>query len=135
MELGPDTGTQFYQDYAAAGKIFPAYPGRKKHGQAEIWFHHPHFTLPETASYLRDAFVKKYFTHGPSVLSMAMTALKGYLRVKAEIAEREKSGLTWDAKTLQYVSGENSAPDAFMQLRLDSMKRNALRFRPRSAAL
>jgi hypothetical protein len=61
---------------------------------------------------------------------MAMTAVKGYLRVKAEIAEREKSGLTWDSNTLQYVSDKTPAPDVFMQKRLDSMKKNALRFRP-----
>jgi radical SAM superfamily enzyme YgiQ (UPF0313 family) len=130
MELGPTPGTRLYQEYEAAGKMIPGIPWPRKHGQDEIWFRHPHFTLPETASYLRDAFVKKYFTHGPGVLSMAMTAVRGYLRVKAEIAEREKSGLTWDPKTLQYVAGRNSSPDAFMRQRLDSMKRNALRFRP-----
>jgi radical SAM superfamily enzyme YgiQ (UPF0313 family) len=130
MGLGPHPGTRLYQDYEAAGKIISGIPWPRKHGQDEIWFRHPNFTLPETASYLRDAFVKKYLTHGPGVLNMAMTAIKGYLRVKAETAEREKSGLTWDSKTLQYVPGNSPSPDAFMQQRLDSMKRNALRFRP-----
>ncbi len=130
MELGPTPGTRLYQDYEAAGKIVAGIPWPRKHGQDEIWFHHPHFTLPETASYLRDAFTKKYLAHGPGVLNMAMTAIKGYLRVKAEIAEREKSGLVWDPNTLQYVPGISRGPDVFMQRRLDSMKRNALRFRP-----
>jgi len=130
MELGPTPGTRLYQDYEASGKIIAGIPWPRKHGQDEIWFHHPHFTLPETASYLRDAFIKKYLTHGPGVLNMAMTAIKGYLKVKAEIAEREKAGLTWDPKTLQYVPGNHPGPDAFMQRRLDSIKRNALRFRP-----
>jgi hypothetical protein len=130
MELGPNPGTRLYQDYEAAGKIIPGIPWSQKHGQREIWFRHPHFTLPETFSYLRDAFVKKYLTHGPGALNMAMTAIKGYLRVKGEIAEREKSGLTWDSNTLQYVSVKNPSPDVFMQRRLDSMKQNALRFRP-----
>jgi hypothetical protein len=129
MELGPMPGTRLYQEYAAMGKLVPGIPWPRKHGQDEIWFRHPHFTLPETAGYLRDAFAKKYHTHGPGVLNMAMTAVRGYLRAKFEIAEREKSGLTWDSKTLQYVSGESS-PDTFMQQRLLSMKRNALRFRP-----
>ena len=61
---------------------------------------------------------------------MAMTAVRGYRRVKAEIAEREKSGITWDSKALRYVSGGNPSKDSFMRQRLDSMKRNALRFRP-----
>lgn len=39
-------------------------------------------------------------------------------------------GLNWDPESLEYVSGKNPAPDTFMQLRLDSMKRNALRFWP-----
>jgi radical SAM superfamily enzyme YgiQ (UPF0313 family) len=130
MELGPVPGTQLYRDYEADGKIISGIPWPRKHGQDEIWFRHPHFTMPETAVYLRDAFVKKYLAHGPSVLNMAMTAVKGYMKVKAEIAEREQSGLVWDPGTLQYVSGKNPSPDAFMQQRLDSIKRNALRFRP-----
>jgi hypothetical protein len=130
MELGPSPGTRLYQEYEASGKLIPGIPWPRKHAQDEIWFRHPHFTLPETATYLRNAFVKKYLTHGPSVMNMAMTAVKGYLRVKAEIAEREKSGLTWDAKVLRYVAGLNPSPDRFMHQRLDSMKRNALRFRP-----
>jgi radical SAM superfamily enzyme YgiQ (UPF0313 family) len=130
MELGPTPGTRLYQDYEAEGKIIAGIPWPRKHGQDEIWFRHPHFTLPETASYLREAFIKKYLAHGPGVLNMAMTAIKGYSRVKAEIAEREKSGLMWDPQTLQYVSGKHTGPDAFMQQRLDSMRRNALRFRP-----
>ena len=36
----------------------------------------------------------------------------------------------WDSKPLQYVSGKDPSPDAFMQQRLNSMRRNALRFRP-----
>ena len=130
MELGPNPGTSLYRDYEAAGKIMKEIPWARKHGQDEIWFHHPHFTLPETASYLRDAFIKKYSLHGPGVLSMAMTSVKGYLRVKAEIAEREKLGMIWDPATLKYVQGKGPARDEFMHLRLDSMKRNALRFRP-----
>jgi hypothetical protein len=130
MELGPTPGTRLYHEYEAAGKILAGIPWPKKHGQDEIWFQHPHFTLPESASYLRDAFVKKYHMHGPSVLSMAMTAVKGYLNVKSEMEQREKQGLTWDPNTGKYIKGKSPVTDVFMQLRLDSMKRNALRFRP-----
>jgi hypothetical protein len=130
MELGPLPGTRLYREYEAAGKLLSGIPWPRQHGQDEIWFRHPHFTLPETAVYLRDAFVKKYHTHGPGVLNMAMTAVRGYLKVKAETADREKSGLAWNSRTLGYLAGSMPSPDAFMQLRLDSMKRNALRFRP-----
>ncbi len=130
MELGPNPGTRLYQDYEAEGKILAGIPWARKHGQDEIWFRHPHFTLPETAGYLREAFVKKYLQHGPGVLSLAATALKGYLRVRDEIADREKRGLVWDRKTMSYVPGITSGPDAFMQRRLESMRKNALRFRP-----
>jgi hypothetical protein len=130
MELGPTPGTRLYQEYEAEGKIISGIPWPRKHGQDEIWFRHPHFTLPETADYLRNAFVKKYLIHGPGVLNMATTAIRGYLRLKADLEEREQLGLAWDAKVLRYIPGRNSSPDAFMQKRLDSMKRNALRFRP-----
>lgn len=130
MELGPVPGTQLYREYAAAGKLLPDVPWKRQHGQDEIWFRHPHFTPEETASYLRDAFIRKYLAHGPGVLGMARTAIRGYMQEKARIAERERSGLSWDPKTLRYVAGTNGSQDAFMRLRLDSMKRNALRFRP-----
>jgi radical SAM superfamily enzyme YgiQ (UPF0313 family) len=130
MELGPVPGTRLYQEYEAAGKLAPDIPWPQKHGQDMIWFRHPHFTMPETACYLRDAFVKKYLTHGPGVLNMARTAIRGYLRIKAEIAEREKSGMAWDANTLRYVPGGDPSPDAFMRRRLVSVKQNALLFRP-----
>jgi len=130
MELGPTPGTRLYQEYEAEGKIISGIPWPRKHGQDEIWFRHPHFTLPETADYLRNAFVKKYLIHGPGVLNLATTAIRGYLRLKADLEDREQLGLAWDAKVLRYIPGRNSSPDAFMQKRLDSMKRNALRFRP-----
>jgi hypothetical protein len=130
MELGPSPGTQLYQDYETEGKMVAGIPWTKKHGQDEIWFNHPHFSLPETANYLREAFIKKYHTHGPSVLNMALTSIKGYLRVKAEVEEREKLGLMWDPESLKYVPSGNRSSDAFMRLRLDCMKSNALRFRP-----
>jgi hypothetical protein len=130
MELGPTPGTRLYREYEEAGKIVAGIPYPKKHGQDEIWFHHPNFTLQETAEYLRSAFVKKYHTHGPGVVSMAQTAIMGYTRVRNEIAERQRMGLIWDPHTLRYIPGNAPARDRFMELRLDAMRRNALRFRP-----
>ncbi len=130
MELGPSPGTSLYQEYEAAGKIMAGIPYPRKHGQDEIWFHHPHFTPSESASYLRQAFIKKYREHGPSVLNMAETAIKGFIRVQAGIEERSKAGLCWDPQLLKYVPQQRPAKDEFMMLRLDSIRKNALRFRP-----
>lgn len=134
MELGPQPGTRLYSDYEAEGKILKDIPWARKHGQDTIWFRHPHFSLPETADYLRKAFEKKYRLHGPSVLSMARTAIKGYLRVRAEIAEREKQGMVWDAAAVKYVRGRAGVRDTFMHLRLEALRKNALRFRPTFSA-
>ncbi len=130
MELGPTPGTQLYRDYEEAGKLLADIPWPKKHGQDEIWFRHPEFTLPESARYLKDAFVRKYEEQGPGVLAMAHTAVKGYLSLRAEIEEREKKGLVWDPGTLRYVEGQAPARDPFMRLRLECVKKTALLFRP-----
>jgi len=130
MELGPSPGTRLYQEYEAAGKMTAGIPWPRKHGQDEIWFEHPHFTPQESASYLREAFVKKYQKHGPSVLNMAMTSINGFLRVRDEINGRSQSGFKWDPKTLKYAPSRSRSKDDFMLLRLDSIRKNALRFRP-----
>jgi hypothetical protein len=130
MELGPSPGTRLYQEYEAEGKMAAGIPWPRKHGQDEIWFHHPHFTPPESASYLREAFIKKYQEHGPSVLNMAKTAINGYVKVRDEIEERTKAGLSWDPQLLEYVPGVCPSKDEFMQLRLESIRKNALHFRP-----
>lgn len=130
MELGPSPGTRLYQEYEAAGKIVAGIPYPKKHGQDQIWFRHPHFSRQESADYLRNAFIRKYHAHGPAVVNMAQTAIMGYLTVKNEIAERQNRGLTWSPSLLRYVPAQGSPRDEFMQMRLESMKRNALRFRP-----
>jgi hypothetical protein len=130
MELGPSPGTRLYQEYEAEGKIAVGIPWPRKHGQDEIWFHHPHFTPSESSSYLRKAFIKKYQEHGPSVLNMARTAIKGFIRVRAEIEERSKSGLSWDPQLLKYVPCGRPSKDEFMLPRLNSIRKNALKFRP-----
>ncbi len=131
MEFGPIPGTKLYKDYDAAGKLLKDVPWPKQHGQDEIWFHHPHFTPKETAVYTRNAFIKKFQTHGPGVISMAQTYLKGYLTVQRETAEREAKGLVWNAEVLRYVpGGKPGAVDEFMQKRLEAMRESALEFRP-----
>lgn len=131
MEFGPIPGTKLYKDYDAEGILIKDVPWPKQHGQDEIWFNHPHFTPKETAVYLRDAFIKKYQTHGPGVINMALTYIKGYRTVLRETLKREAAGMVWDAKSLRYVEGgAPGAPDEFMRQRLEAMKESALEFRP-----
>ncbi|MBI5179207.1 MAG: radical SAM protein [Nitrospinae bacterium] len=130
MQFGPIPGTRLYKDYDAEGKLLKDIPWPKQHGQDEIWFNHPSFTLKETATYTRDAFIKKFQTHGPGVINMAHSYVKGYITVAREVAERQKRGMTWNAETLRYEETGNHAPDEFMKLRLEAMKRSALEFRP-----
>jgi hypothetical protein len=130
MLLGPIPGTRLYGDYEAEGKLLEDVPWPNKHGQDEIWFRHPHFTLAETSSYLKEAFIKNYRTHGPGVLNLAFTAIKGYLRVSREARAREEACLAWDSDSLKYIRCPHPRPDEFMRLRLASLRRNALKYRP-----
>ena len=130
MQLGPTPGTPLFADYVSQGKLINDIPWKKRHGQDTIWFKHPHFTLPESAVYLKNAFEKKYQTHGPGILNMAHTAVKGYLTVKKEIEDRETHGLVWDPETLRYIKQSHYQPDHFMRLRLETMRKKALHLRP-----
>jgi len=128
MLWGPVPGTKLYQDYDAEGKLLKDIPWPKQHGQDEIWFQHPNFTNAETAIYLRESFIKKYHTHGPVGMNMALTAVRGYLTVMKETKEREAAGLVWDPSELKYVASPNPQPDEYMKLRLGSMRRSAFKF-------
>jgi hypothetical protein len=130
MQFTPVPGTRLYHEYAEAGILLEDMPWHKQHGQDTIAFEHPHFTQTESFEYLKNAFVRKYHAHGPGILNMAWTALKGYRNVSREVVQREREGLVWDPATLRYTQGKPSGPDRYMRLRLGSMKRNALKFRP-----
>ncbi len=135
MQWGPMPGTRLYEDYDALGKLRNDVSWTIKHGQNTIWFHHPHFTAEESSRYLIDAFTRKYHAQGPGVMNMAWTALKGYRTMRAQIEEREKSGLVWNPATLRYSPGDAGGRDDYMHLRLEVMRRNATRFRPAMAAM
>ena len=130
MQFGPMPGTRLYKDYLEADVLLKEFPWPKQHGQDTIWFKHPHFTAQETNDYLKQAFIRKYLAHGPGVLNMARTALKGYRTVEQEIQWREQNRLVWEPNANSYVPAQTTSPDQFMQLRLNSMKKNALKFRP-----
>jgi hypothetical protein len=130
MQLGLSPGTRIYKEYDEQGKLMRDFPWQRRHGQDTIWFKHPNFTLPESSEYLINAFKKKYETHGPGVMNMAHTAVKGYIAAKAAMEMREKEGLVWNPQTLCYTKKAKAEPDQFMKLRLESMKKSAMKFRP-----
>lgn len=78
MGLGPLPGTKLYDDYEQKGLLRKDLPYEEWHGQHQIWFNHPHFTLEESARYLRDAFRFDYDTQGASLLRICETLLRGY---------------------------------------------------------
>ncbi|MBI5637519.1 MAG: radical SAM protein [Nitrospinae bacterium] len=130
MQFGPIPGTRLYNDYEVEGKLLMDIPYPEQHGQDKIWFHHPNFTLQDTSRILKEAFERKYETHGPGILSMAHTAVRGYLRLRDDIEFNEKNGLAWDPKLMKYVPSTDSGPDEFLRLRLESWRQYAIRFRP-----
>ncbi len=130
MQLGLSPGTRIYKEYEEQGKLMRDFPWQRRHGQDTIWFNHPNFTLPESSEYLKNAFRKKYETHGPGILNMAYTAVKGYLTAKEAMEMREAQGLAWNSQTRTYTKQVRFKPDQYMKLRLEAMRKNALKFRP-----
>ncbi|MBN2402303.1 MAG: radical SAM protein [Spirochaetes bacterium] len=130
MQLGLSPGTRLYKEYDEQGKLMRDFPWQRRHGQDTIWFNHPNFTLPESSEYLINAFKKKYETHGPGILNMAHTAVKGYIAAKKGMEMREAQGLVWNPQALKYTKKSKAEPDQFMKLRLESMRKSAMKFRP-----
>jgi hypothetical protein len=130
MLFGPVPGTRLYQDYEAEDKLLKNVPWPEQHGQDRIWFTHPEFTDDEVPKVIKESFQKKYHSNGPSVLNMAHTAVKGYLRLKKDIEERQRAGLVWDPDERRYVEHPNPQPDEYMKLRLEALRKNAIRYRP-----
>ena len=82
MQLGPLPQTALYLDYKAQNKLRNDIPYEEWHGQHQLWFTHPHFTLEESATYLKEAFRKEYEINGPSFLRRLQTHFKGYMTMK-----------------------------------------------------
>ena len=130
----PHPGDAAVPGLRGGGQTAGGHPWPKKHGQDEIWFHHPEFTLPNRLL-PQGRLRPQVREQGPGVLAMAHTAVKGYLALRAEIEDREKKGLAWDPETMRYVQGQAPAPDPFMRLRLERVKKTALMFRPALGAM
>jgi hypothetical protein len=130
MNYTPLPTTRAYAELQQQGRM-KNLPFRHLHGQGELNFDHPHFKDPEDhVRITREAFRKKYETHGPGVLSMAMTAVRGYVRARTDMAQRQKTGMNWNPETLRYEKTENPERDRFMKQRIRVMRRVALTYRP-----
>jgi len=129
MNYTPYPTTSLYEKVKKEGRLKDQH-WRYQHGQGELCFDHPHFKNPhDHARIIREAFRKKYQTHGPGILNMALTALKGYQRARKEFEERRQQGLAWNPQTLQYEKTNNPEPDRFMKQRIRVMRRIAFTYR------
>ncbi len=130
MNYTPYPTTGLYKRLELEGRLNDVH-FRHQHGQGRLNFHHPHFEDPEQhEEILRQAFRKKYEVDGPGVLNVALSAVRGYLEARDEVAERERLGLSWNPQTLRYEQCDDPASDDFMQLRLRKLQKIALNMRP-----
>ena len=130
MNYTPYPSTGLYQQLAREGRLKDVHY-RHLHGQGQLAFEHPHFPEPhDHVEILRQAFKRKVEADGPSVLNMAVTAIRGYQRARHEVRERPRLGQSWNPETLRYETASSPQPDRFMELRLRKMKKIALNIRP-----
>ena len=129
MNYTPYPTTSLYQKLENENRLKNVHY-RHQHGQGELAFEHPHFKDPKDhINILRNAFAKKYLTHGPGVLNMAITALNGYEKAKKDHEERIEKGLVWEPQTLSYEKTDSSPEDEFMELRIRKMQKIAMNIR------
>ncbi len=123
-------GTPLYNQVEAEGRL-RGVPYRHQHGQGELVFDHPNFPNPaDHARILKGAFRRKYVKGGPGVLNMAMTAVQGLKRARADYHLRRREGLAWNSETLRYEPSTGPVHDRFMKQRTLMMARMAAILRP-----
>ncbi|MBN2651203.1 MAG: hypothetical protein JXR63_02385 [Spirochaetales bacterium] len=130
MNYTPIPTTELYRELKEQGRIKNIHP-RHLSGAGELAFDHPHFKkAKDHERLLRKAFRRKYLKGGPAIARMAQTALRGYVRVDADYEYRQKNSLIWDSEGRSYKKSDFFVEDAFMPKRIETMKREALRYRP-----
>lgn len=99
MGLGPLPGTKLYKDYDEQGILRKDIPYEEWHGQHQIWFKHPHFSLKESANFLKNAFRYDYDEQGPSLLRMCDTLLRGVVTLSGYkdpfMQKRKNQMISW----------------------------------------
>ena len=130
MNYTPWPTTALHEKLESEGRMKNV-PYRNQHGAGELLFEHPHFkNALDHERYLYNAFRKKYRTGGPAIANMALTAVKGYIRAENDNIERVKNGLKWDNGILRYEKCGDYSMDRYMNLRIEVMRKEALRYRP-----
>ncbi len=130
MNYTPWPTTGLYEKLEDEGRL-KKIPYRNQHGAGELSFDHPHFkNAADHEKYLYDAFRKKYKNGGPAIMKMALTAVRGYIKAEQNQCAREQQGLTWNIKTLSYEKNSHPVKDEYMELRIETMRSEALRYRP-----
>lgn len=130
-QLVPEPGTPLYADFEKKGILPAEYPYLTCNGQNELPFRHQWFDSRQAIAFLREAFRRKFERHGPAMLNVALTTIRGYVQMKREIRERMEGGFSWNPETLRYEKRESGpAADEFMEARLNELKGFAVQLRP-----
>ncbi len=84
MLYTPVPGTGLYTEHAAQGTLIDETecPAADSHGQLRFNFRHPHIRNGEETELLLRAFRRDFEVNGPSVLRIARTLLRGWMRHK-----------------------------------------------------
>jgi hypothetical protein len=130
MQLHAWPGTALWKRFSEEERIRKDLTWDRITGQGELANLHVHFKPEEARTIIRDAFRKKYHAHGPGMLNAVHTALRGYVKARKDFEDRKNERRAWNAETSSYEKSENPTHDHFMELRLEEMRRRALRFRP-----
>ena len=130
MNYTPLPITSLYKQFQKEGRLKDM-DYRYIHGQGELVQRHPYINNPKDHfRYLKQAFQKKYQKDGPGVLNMALTAIHGYRAARDAYWERRHQGLAWNPETLRYEASALPQADEYMQLRIQKMKKIAMKMRP-----
>jgi hypothetical protein len=129
LQLMPVPGTPLFTRYQKEGRLSEHPPYPKMNGGNELPFTHPHFTAREAMDYVSAVSTRKYREHGPSMVSMILTALQGYEKADREARKREEEGLAWNPEARRYEKNGQGGPDVFMQRRIAEMREFARRIR------
>jgi hypothetical protein len=129
MPLCVIPGTALHKQFARDRRLIDGFPPERMTAADGIWFQHPHFDPSETDDRTNAAFRQNYLENGPSSLRVIETILDGYIRNRADVAQRKSAGLVWNPENLRYEAAEGAAVDTFMEARLGPMRDAAVEYR------
>lgn len=104
MLYTPVPGTPLFEEHKRAGTLVdPEWEdGTDAHGQLRFAHRHPHLPPGTETEWLLRAFRRDFEANGPSVLRMARTALKGWLRYEDDPDPRVRARFRREARRLPF---------------------------------